>query len=63
MSRLLVGTARRAQSSDEFGKVAVLLGGDSGEREISLMSGNAVLQALLRRGVEAAAFDPGVRPV
>ena len=64
MSRLtLVGAGRRAQSSAEFGKVAVLLGGDSSEREISLMSGNAVLQGLLRRGVDAAAFDPGVRPV
>jgi D-alanine-D-alanine ligase len=38
--------------------VAVLLGGDSSEREISLLSGNAVLSALGRRGVEAAAFDP-----
>jgi D-alanine-D-alanine ligase len=41
----------------------VLLGGDSSEREISLLSGNAVLKALLRRGVDAQAFDPGQRPV
>lgn len=41
-----------------FGKVAVLLGGRSGEREISLRSGNAVLQALISRGVDAHAFDP-----
>ena len=47
----------------EFGKVAVLLGGDSSEREISLLSGNAVLAALKRRGVDAHAFDPGDRPV
>jgi D-alanine-D-alanine ligase len=64
MSRLTwVGAGRRARSSAEFGKVAVLLGGDSSEREISLMSGNAVLQSLVRRGVDAMAFDPGVRPV
>jgi D-alanine-D-alanine ligase len=55
--------ARRAGSAAEFGKVAVLLGGDSSEREISLMTGNAVLAALRRRGVDAAAFDPGERPV
>jgi D-alanine-D-alanine ligase len=41
-----------------FGKVAVLMGGRSAEREISLMSGNAVLAALKRRGVDAHAFDP-----
>ncbi len=41
-----------------FGKVAVLLGGTSGEREVSLKSGNAVLAALLRQGVDARAFDP-----
>lgn len=40
-----------------FGKVAVLLGGRSAEREISLMSGNAVLEALKRKGVDAHAFD------
>jgi len=50
--------ARRASDPGEFGRVAVLLGGDSSEREISLMSGQAVLAALTRRGVAAAAFDP-----
>ena len=40
-----------------FGKVAVLLGGTSGEREVSLNSGNAVLAALLRQGVDAHAVD------
>jgi len=49
---------RRATDAKEFGRVAVLLGGDSSEREISLLSGNAVLAALKRRGVEAYAFDP-----
>lgn len=43
--------------ASEFGKVAVLLGGKSAEREISLMSGNAVLDALKRKGVDARAFD------
>ena len=55
--------ARRAQLPKDFGKVAVLLGGDSTEREISLLSGNAVLTALKRRGVNAEGFDPGERPV
>src|ERR1700730_5975201 len=50
--------ARRVTKSADFGKVAVLLGGDSSEREISLLSGNAVLAALKRRGVDAHAFDP-----
>jgi D-alanine-D-alanine ligase len=56
-------TIRRAGAAAEFGKVAVLLGGDSTEREISLLSGNAVLAALQRRGVNAHAFDPRSRPV
>ncbi|MDO9471181.1 MAG: D-alanine--D-alanine ligase [Nitrosomonas sp.] len=41
-----------------FGKVAVLLGGRSAEREISLQSGHAVLDALRRGGVDAYPFDP-----
>ena len=41
-----------------MGKVAVLMGGDSAEREVSLMSGNGVLNALLSQGVDAMAFDP-----
>jgi len=44
-----------------FGKVAVLMGGKSAEREISLMSGGGVLQALRARGVDAHAFDPAER--
>ena len=44
-----------------FGKVAVLLGGPSAEREISLLSGNAVLKALRERGVDAHPFDPAQR--
>jgi D-alanine-D-alanine ligase len=41
-----------------FGKVAVLMGGRSAERNISLMSGGAVLKALLAQGIDAHAFDP-----
>ena len=44
-----------------LGRVGVLLGGRSGEREISLMSGNGILEALLSKGVDAHAFDPGLR--
>ena len=43
---------------NEFGKVAVLLGGPSAEREVSLMSGNGVLAALREKGVDAHPFDP-----
>ncbi len=49
--------------SQQFGKVAVLFGGSSAEREVSLMSGKAVLEALLRRGIDAHAFDPAERDV
>ena len=44
-----------------FGKVAVLFGGKSAEREISLKSGAGVLAALQRQGVDAHAFDPALR--
>ena len=46
-----------------LGKVAVLMGGSSGEREVSLMSGQGVLQALLSVGVDAHAFDPAQQDV
>ena len=46
---------------ESLGRVGVLLGGRSGEREISLMSGNGVLQALISKGVDAYAFDTGLR--
>ncbi len=48
---------------EAFGKVAVLLGGHSAEREISLMTGHAVLEALERRGVDAHAVDAGTKVV
>ena len=50
-------------SREDFGKVAVLLGGQSAERDISLQSGNAVLAALRRRGVDAHPFDPSEQPM
>ncbi|HWP20962.1 MAG TPA: D-alanine--D-alanine ligase [Burkholderiaceae bacterium] len=44
-----------------LGKVAVLMGGHSSEREVSIMSGTGVLNALRSRGVDAYAFDPSER--
>ncbi len=49
------------QKYQNFGKVAVLMGGQSAEREISLMSGAGVLRALRERGVDAQPFDPAER--
>ncbi|MDC8832633.1 D-alanine--D-alanine ligase [Alteromonas gilva] len=45
-------------SAGEYGRVAVMYGGDSAEREVSLRSGEAVLNALLSAGVDAIGFDP-----
>jgi D-alanine-D-alanine ligase len=53
----------RVKDAADFGAVAVLLGGGSSEREISLLTGKAVLAALKRRGVNAIAFDPAQRPL
>jgi len=50
-----------SQFNNNFGKVAVLMGGASAEREVSLMSGQGVLQALRSQGVDAHAFDPSQR--
>ncbi len=64
MSLLVTRPAtRRIAAAAEFGKVAVLLGGNSAERDISLISGHAVLAALQSRGVDAHPFDPQDRPV
>ena len=64
MSLLTTQSAtRRAKAALDFGRVAVLMGGDSSEREISLISGTAVLAALQSRGVDAHAFDPRDQPV
>ena len=46
-----------------FGKVAVMFGGTSAEREVSLSSGKAVLQGLLDMGVDAHTFDPAQQPL
>lgn len=46
---------------EDLGKVAVLMGGVSAEREVSLMSGSGVLLALQSQGVDAHAFDPAQR--
>lgn len=47
-----------AMNAKDFGKVAVLFGGKSAEREVSLNSGSRVLAALQRQGIDAHAFDP-----
>lgn len=57
---------RRALEPSDFGRVAVLMGGAAAEREVSLVSGKAVLEALKARGVDAQGFDVGadlVRPL
>jgi len=54
---------RHVTDAKEFGRVAVLFGGTSSEREISLKSGNACLAALQKRGVDAHGFDPKEKPL
>src|SRR5262245_47886957 len=54
---------KRVGEPQAFGRVAVLFGGNSSEREISLLSGNAVLEALRSRGTDAPAFDPRDLPL
>jgi D-alanine-D-alanine ligase len=51
----------KALDPKSLGKVAVLMGGKSAEREVSLMSGSGVLKALQSKGVDAHAFDPAER--
>ena len=53
--------SRPAYDPKMFGKVGVLFGGSSAEREVSIMSGTGVLAALKSRGVDAHAFDPGTQ--
>lgn len=48
---------------NNFGRVAVLMGGTSAEREISLISGRAVLDVLRAAGIDAFAFDPAEQPI
>jgi D-alanine-D-alanine ligase len=47
----------------DFGRVAVMLGGDSSEREVSLDTGTAVLNALVSRGIDARAWDPAEKSI
>jgi D-alanine-D-alanine ligase len=54
---------RHVSDPKEFGRVVVMFGGDSSEREVSLLSGNAVLEALKRRDVDAHGFDPKEKPL
>ena len=54
---------RHVTDAAAFGRVAVLFGGNSSEREISLLSGNAVLEALKSRGIDAHAYDPRDLPL
>ena len=67
MSKLMTSWGERVKTDlakldiQALGRVGVLMGGRSGEREISLMSGIGVLEALLNKGVDAHAFDPGLR--
>ena len=67
MSKLMTSWGERVKTDlatldiQALGRVGVLMGGRSGEREISLMSGSGVLEALLNKGVDAHAFDPGLR--
>ncbi len=53
----------RAVDPKALGRVGVLFGGRSAEREVSIMSGTGVLQALLDRGVDARPFDPATQPL
>src|SRR5258706_994722 len=50
-----------ASMANDFGRVAVLMGGPSAERDISLISGRAILEALRYKGVDAYPFDPAER--
>src|SRR5690349_2846163 len=54
---------RRITEAADFGRVAVLFGGNSTERDISLLTGKAVLAGLVRRGVDAAGIDPRETPL
>lgn len=53
----MISHTHRVTDPADFGRVAVLLGGTSSEREVSLDSGRNVLEALRRRGVDATAVD------
>ena len=50
-------------NKDKYGKVVVLMGVNTTEREVSFMSGKAILASLLKSGVDAFAFDPAEEPL
>jgi D-alanine-D-alanine ligase len=58
MSLILSDRRNEISNAAEFGKVAVMYGGDSSERDVSLDTGKAVLGALLSRGIDAHGWDP-----
>ncbi len=57
MNPVLAEARRAVTSAADFGRVVVLFGGESAERDVSLVTGRAVLEALLRRGVDAHGLD------
>ena len=57
MSETNINSYQQVRDASAFGRVAVLMGGTSAEREISLMTGKAVHAALLQRGVDAHVVD------
>jgi D-alanine-D-alanine ligase len=59
----LTESRRVVHDAGDFGRVAVLYGGDSAEREVSLDTGAAVLAALQSRGVDAHGWDPADQPI
>jgi len=61
MTPVLADTRAMIVDANDFGRVAVLYGGDSVEREVSLDTGAAVLEALLSRGIDAHGWNPSVR--
>jgi D-alanine-D-alanine ligase len=61
MTKLLDDERIVIDNAGEFGRVAVMFGGDSSEREVSLDSGKAVLEALQSRGIDAHGWDPAKR--
>ena len=61
MTEALTEQRYEVHDANEFGRVAVLLGGKSSERDVSLASGEAVLTALKSRGVDAQPWDPAAK--
>lgn len=59
----MTSSVNQTIDAKSLGKVAVLFGGTSAERPVSLMSGAGVMEALTAAGVDAHAFDPADRPL